>query len=244
MKNVLYLLLVILISASCRKGTVKPEQSITYKIPDIADPVPGRTVDTIPIIRKYHNVVILGNSITFSMPDPSIDWYNDWGMAASKPEFDYVHLLTAKLKVISPDVKISLQQTYVFEKTYTTYDYVTNFAGVKALHPDLLIMRFGENVEQDSVGAANFDAIYGSLIAYFKDGNPDVKILAVGSFWGNAVVDGPMKKYSKFVTLSPLLSDPGNQAFGQYANYGVSIHPSDKGMKQICSIIWGGLNGL
>jgi lysophospholipase L1-like esterase len=189
-------------------------------------------------------VVILGNSITRSTPDLSIGWNNDWGMAATKPEYDYVHLLTAKLKSVNPDVTVNTVPTGPFEVAYTTYDYTKDYAAMKALHPDLLIMRFGENIVQDSPDLVNFDAKYGALIAYFRDGNPDVKILAVGSFWGNPVVDKSMKKYSKFVTLTPLLNDISNQAFGQFPNYNVAVHPSDKGMQAIFDIIYEGLKNL
>lgn len=231
---------------SCSKKADGPKDvaNVMQKPRAIADTILAKPTDTIQLIRKYHQVLILGNSITFTIPDPSIGWENDWGMAATKPENDYVHLLTAKLKLISPDIKINLQQVYSFEESYATYDYVTAFAAAKALHPDLIIMRFGENISKGAANTAQFDAVYGSLIAYFKDGNPNVHILAAGSFWGNPVVDESMKKYSKFVSLSPLLNNPANQAFGQYADYGVSIHPSDLGMKEISDIIWKGLDGL
>ena len=51
---------------------------------------------------KISNVLILGNSITFSAADSKVGWFGNWGMAASKPEFDYVHLLTAKFKDLNP----------------------------------------------------------------------------------------------------------------------------------------------
>jgi hypothetical protein len=64
----------------------------------------------------------------------------------------------------------------------------------------LIIIQIGESVKQESPMLSQFEDRYNTLINYFKDGNPDVKILA---------------------------------AFGQYENYGVQIHPSDKGMLAI-----------
>ena len=38
-------------------------------------------------------VLFVGNSITRHEPKPEIGWINDWGMAASKWENDYVHVV-------------------------------------------------------------------------------------------------------------------------------------------------------
>jgi hypothetical protein len=225
LKRLITLCTLILIASSCAKDT----------------PV---TIDPKTPVVGFSNVVILGNSITRASPDASVGWNNNWGMAATRAELDYVHLLTAKLKTLNPDVEVNTKPTGEFEIAYKTFDYITYYADMKALHPDLLIMRFGENIVQDNPDLIYFDARYAGLVAYFRDGNPNLKILAVGSFWGNPVVDESMKKYSKFVTLTPLLNDSRNQAFGQFENYGVSIHPSDMGMQKICDIIWSGLADL
>ena len=39
-------------------------------------------------------ILIVGNSITYHAPKEDIDWNNSWGMAASRAENDYVHILT------------------------------------------------------------------------------------------------------------------------------------------------------
>ena len=163
-------------------------------------------------------------------------------MAATRAEFDYYHLLTAQLQVNNPNVRVNSMPTGEFEVNYINFD-LSYYAELKASKPDLLILRFGENVVQDSPDLTRFEEKYAALINYFKDGNPNLKILAAGSFWGNPVVDEAMKKHSKFVSLTPLLNDRANQAFGQFPDYGVSIHPSDKGMKLIKNIIWDALIG-
>lgn len=227
MKTILTLSLIAVLSLiSCKKN---------YPIPVEVKPP---TVD-----RSFSNVVILGNSITRASEEPSIGWNNNWGMAATKPEFDYYHLLIADFKLKNAKVKVNSIPTGEFEIGYVDFD-LKYFAKMKALKPDLLIMRFGENTRQDDPNLRHFEAKYAALVNYFKDDNPNIKILAVGSFWGNPVVDAAMAKYSKFVTLTPPLNDISNQAFGQFENYNVAIHPSDKGMKAIEEIIWEGLKNL
>ena len=43
--------------------------------------------------KKGPRVLFVGNSITLHGPRPQIGWTNNWGMAASARDKDYVHLL-------------------------------------------------------------------------------------------------------------------------------------------------------
>ena len=43
--------------------------------------------------NKPHNVLCIGNSITLHRPSDKVNWYSCCGMAASKPEYDYCHML-------------------------------------------------------------------------------------------------------------------------------------------------------
>jgi lysophospholipase L1-like esterase len=197
-----------------------------------------------PAVSSYKSVLILGNSLAIAATDPSIGWNGDWGMAASKPELDYVHILTKKLRTINSNCLVKVKNIGAFEVAYTSYDYREDYKALRDSHPDLIIIQIGENIKQDSPLLPRFEEEYNKLIDYLKQNNPNVKILAVGSFWGNPVVDQVMQKRSKYVTLRPLLNDPSNQAFGEYEDYGVQVHPSDKGMLQIAEIVWQGLIGL
>jgi len=190
---------------------------------------------------KISNVLILGNSITFSAADSKVGWFGNWGMAASKPELDYVHLLTAKFKDLNPKCIVTAKNISRFEREYLTYNYQKDFKEFQELHPDLILMRIGENVEQVGLDEAKLDEKYAELISFLKQTNPNVKILAVGSFWGNDPADKVMNKYSKFVSLKNLSVGQTYKAKGLFDNYGVSEHPSDSGMKAIAELIWNSL---
>ena len=43
--------------------------------------------------KKGPRVLFVGNSITLHGPSPKIGWTNNWGMAATARDKDYVHLL-------------------------------------------------------------------------------------------------------------------------------------------------------
>jgi hypothetical protein len=41
---------------------------------------------------NYKNILVLGNSITYHPPDPSIGWNGAWGMAATASSKDFFYL--------------------------------------------------------------------------------------------------------------------------------------------------------
>ena len=48
--------------------------------------------------------LFVGNSITRHGPKPEIGWENDWGMAASKKENDYVHVTVSMLEKVEGEI--------------------------------------------------------------------------------------------------------------------------------------------
>jgi len=191
-------------------------------------------IDVDPIF-EYDNILILGNSITAAPENKAIGWNANWGMAASKPEFDFVHLLAGKFINSNPAAKVVAKNIATFEVDYNNYDIDKELSASLSNKPDLVIIRIGENVTQEAIG---FEARYKDLIAFIKLDNPNVRIIGVGSFWGNEAADKVMAGSGEFITSKPLGADMSNYAWGLYENHDIASHPSDKGMKAIAELIW------
>ena len=63
-------------------------------------------------------VLFFGNSITRHEPNPSLGWYGDWGMAASREENDYVHTLVSMLQAAGDNVDYCIAQLAEWERDY------------------------------------------------------------------------------------------------------------------------------
>ncbi|MFA6087045.1 SGNH/GDSL hydrolase family protein [Mucilaginibacter sp.] len=187
---------------------------------------------------KFSNVLILGNSITYSPANPTVGWACNCGMAASMPDSDYVHLLTRNFKESNSNSTVAVKNIAAFELEFTTYDFDAELKALRDAKPDLIVIRIGENVQKDKFDAATFEKRYAALLTYLKTGNENVQILAVGSFWGNGPVDAIMLKHSAFIALQPLGLNMSNYAWGLFADHGVQSHPDDKGMRNISNAIW------
>ena len=186
--------------------------------------------------HPFASIVILGNSITYAPANASIGWNANWGMAASAPEKDYVHLLTTKFKQQNANAIVSAKNIADFEVNYATYDFDTQLKTYRDSKPDLLLLRIGENV-QSTFDSVAFAKRYQALIAYMKTGNPQLKVLAVGSFWSQPnkdYINTIMSRYTPYISLAPLSADLSNYAFAmQGVSDGVKQHPAIKVCKPL-----------
>lgn len=194
-----------------------------------------------PMVKHHHikTVVILGNSITLHTPDASIDWFNNWGMAATAKDSDYVHRLINDIRKKNKEVQIKYMNIADFERNFKTYD-LHQVDSLK--NPDMLIMRIAENTDDPTVAASGFISYYDKLIHYLDPQNQSVKVITDG-FWQNSHTNNLIETYAKaqhftFMKLDDLSSNSANMAIHQFKNPGVQRHPSNKGMKAIEQRIW------
>jgi lysophospholipase L1-like esterase len=189
-----------------------------------------------PALLKFSNVVVLGNSITQAGPNQPLGWYGDWGMAASAEEKDYVHVLKKSFQLRNPDVVVKVYNIQEFELDFAAYNFDTDLKGFRDSHPDLVILRIGENLKA-GIDLNVFEKRYQDLINYFKADNPKVIVVGVSTVF-KGMADDIMIKYPPYVSLKTITQDQSNMALGLFENYAVATHPGDKGMQNIASLIW------
>lgn len=179
-------------------------------------------------------ILFLGNSITRHEPKTDIGWDGDYGMAASRPENDYVHALCRRLEEKGKHVIFKAENIAFFERDPSAQT-VESAATFQDFNADAVIIRIGENVPDEK--AEDFEKFMPSLIESFSDS----RVFVVSSFWKKETVENiteksALKAGAHFVSLKSVQGEE-YQAIGEYEHGGVAAHPSDRGMSAIADLI-------
>lgn len=180
-------------------------------------------------------ILVVGNSITRHGPKPEIGWDRDWGMAASAPEKDYVHLLYAKLCEADLSSYMMIRQASGWEIGFLNDDILEKFAQERAFDADIVVYRLGENVKKDTKYA--FRERLEAFIDYIC---PRGKVIFTTGFWKNEIVDDAIrdlaaKRGERCVDIQ--CEGEAQTAIGLFEHKGVAMHPGDKGMEMIAERI-------
>lgn len=190
---------------------------------------------------KGKRVMFVGNSITKHGVRPEIGWYDDWGMAASALENDYVHIVAKEILQIDSDASFCLCQVAEWERNYCNGDkFLSSFEDARNFKADIIIMRMVENCPQDNYNSGLFEKEYENLISYLNS-TGNAKIILSTGFWAH-IADGTIREYAKnnkypLVELNDLGEDDSMKTIGLFEHSGVANHPGDKGMKEIADRI-------
>lgn len=186
-------------------------------------------------------VLFLGNSITLHGPLPSVGWTNDWGMAASSAEKDFVHIVTRGIEDhFGKKTSVMVRNLADFERNYRNWS-MTNLAEAVAFDPQVLVIALGENVSdlKTDNDREDYRQAFRRLCGCFLDGKRTKPITAVrGVFWPNAAKDAAMASaagdYALPFVKADVFAEPGMSAKDAgWAHAGVAAHPGDKGMAEI-----------
>lgn len=187
-------------------------------------------------------VLFLGNSITLHSPRPEVGWHDDWGMAASCEENDYVHLLKAAVRELHPDAAFCVCQAADWETVYQTgSEMMGRYSEVREFGADIIIMRLIENCPGLHFDGDVFKQELHRLLSFL---NPDGKaqVILTTGFWhhpGDGAIIGYGKEQSlPIVALGDLGDDDQMKAIGLFEHSGVANHPGDLGMKMIAERIF------
>ena len=184
-------------------------------------------------------ILVVGNSITRHGPKPEIGWERDWGMAASTPEKDYVHLLYAKLCAAGVNPYMMIRQASGWEIGFLNENILDKFAEERAFDADIVVYRLGENVKKDTKYAFRE-----KLEAFINHICPRGKVVFTTNFWENEIVDDAIRDLAAKrgeVCVDICCEGEEQTAIGLFEHKGVAMHPGDKGMEMIAERVAGAI---
>ena len=182
-------------------------------------------------------ILVLGNSITRHGPKLDIGWPNDWGMAASCADNDYVHRLYLKLCENGTNAFMRIRQASDWEISIRGRDSLDDFCEDRDFRADIIVYRLGENVKGEDYELYE-DSVKNLLKYLSSDG---CKTIFTTCFWANKELDSISEKISdelgcRLVNIG--YTDEKMMALGLFEHAGVSGHPSDLGMEMIADKIF------
>ena len=187
--------------------------------------------------KKDLKVLVIGNSILRHSPAPNLGWYGDWGMAASSPEKDFLHVYESLLQTsdMYKSVEVSSKNLAVWENDFN-YN-LNNFQDLNTQNYDILIVRLGENV----ANIPNYYAALNAMINFFK--TEKTKVIITGIVWDNDQVENVQKQVAlendyEYIPFDVFKTDPLNYSWGLFESGPVAAHPSDLGMKNIAELLY------
>lgn len=197
-------------------------------------------------------VLCLGNSITHHDYAASIEWYGNWGMAASKEENDYCHQLQSMLLEHHAGTVVTPLNIAYWERNLDCD--IDSLIGSYAKNKDIIVIRLGENVQDKT---AFKDGIL-RLVRYCKEKAP--RVVITGCYWEDTDKEAAIKAAAEaegiaYIPLSYIDKEEGSRPKIGDTLYSINgnaykvtkefilSHPSDKGMLKIAQAIYRVIGG-
>ncbi len=194
------------------------------------------------LMGEGKRILFVGNSITRHGPLESIGWLNDWGMAASSKDKDYVHLTEKKILEKDSEASFCICQAAEWEVNYLNgEENLPTFKPAQDFEADIIVFRLIENCPHKDFNGEVFKEEFKKLVAFLDKSGTAKKIIA-SSFWMRPG-DEDLEEVSKelgadFIYLGELGEDAAFRADGLFEHEGVAAHPGDKGMEEISRLIF------
>jgi len=202
-----------------------------------------------------YRILFIGDSITrhgFSKKTVSeLGWDHLAGMAATREENDYAHLLSAKIQALMPEKKVDLQfhNKGGSGSAAQRLSAIAEFANLAA---DLVVVQLGEH-EKEADGAEALEKNYRKLLEAIRAW-PSKPVVICTGVW-NPYKAGEKKSYDgwtrkaedtmqgvcksmsiPFASVEKYALDP--ECSGTGTSSGVKWHPNDKGMQGYADAIF------
>ena len=195
-------------------------------------------------------VLCLGNSITRHEYKADIEWFSEWGMAASKEEYDYCHQLEKMLSQNRPGTVVTPLNIAYWERNLNCS--IDSLIGTYATDKDVIVIRLGENVQDKEA----FKTGILRLVEYCKQ--KARKVVITGCFWKDdekerAIINAarmygitfiPIDWIDRLYDSRPKVGDTLYNLQGDpyiVTKDFIIAHPNDEGMRKIAEMIYGAL---
>ena len=196
------------------------------------------------------HIFVMGNSLTLH-PVITTFWWGLWGMAASKAQNDYAHVISQMMSQ-NQNVSTDVVNYSIWERSRgnrkATYDYIDPYLTGDL---DMIVIQFGENSSNDPYFQSEFE----DLLDYLSAREEKAKIFVFGNFTDAPKLDAAKKiackEYQyKYISLKSMLrvqhyrSKVNRKVYGEdgkthIIKYGiVAGHPGDAGMKKLANYIY------
>lgn len=184
-------------------------------------------------------ILFLGNSITLHLPAPELGWHGDWGMAASAPELDYVHLCMRRIRARYPQASWRVGQLVAWEQAFWKDEAVLgDFACLSEWRPEYIFsVMLGANTPESALAEHDYAEHYRRMLRFFaRHGSP--RIIVTDMYWSNARENAAVRTAASqmnavVVHVGDLSRTPELTAQNLFAHHGVAAHPGDQGMQAI-----------
>ena len=235
-------------------GNVPTQPHVIQKEQQQQDTQPQpATEEQKPVVTDTFKYVALGNSVTCNIIDPSLWWSTD-GMAATKPENDYVHIVGSWL------ASQTTQQFECYAVNIKTWELAADRAAMLSQYDqyltedtDVVTIQTGENITEHE------DTLPNDYLVFFQHVRqrcPNAKIVVLGEvLWPKdnieqakqsacsqlsipfinvqSFLDGYDSLYKSAMGVSVLGDDGAQHAI---SNEVVAAHPNDAGMAHIAQL--------
>ena len=203
----------------------------------------GNRIAQCPPLR----VLCLGNSITRHEYKADIEWFSEWGMAASKEENDYCHQLEKMLSQNRPGTVVTPLNIAYWERNLNCN--IDSLIGTHVTDKDVIVIRLGENVQDKEA----FKSGILRLVEYCK--RKANKVVITGCFWKDdekerAIINAahmhgltfiPIDWIDRLYDSRPKVGDTLYDIHGKpytVTKDFIIAHPDDEGMKKIAEAIY------
>ena len=182
-------------------------------------------------------LAFVGNSITRHPPRAELGWTNDWGMAASAADKDYVHLVARGLeKRTGRKVAFKIYGSFWLEREYGNEEKTRDaLQGVVSNRPEIVVLAYGENVGglTNAANIATYERSYRRTVRMMKD--IGARVVVRTPFWDMPHQREVLRRIAReehvlFADCSDLGQKPEMRADGRFKHGGVAYHPYDTGM--------------